>query len=233
MGSKRKQLKSAGRTPLVLLLKTSKMVNLKDVKTLNQHLEDRSYIDGYTPTLVDTKVFDSLGSAPSAQYPHALRWYKQIDSYGALKKNFRDQDSEFTKDLSAAAADDEDVDLFGSDEEEEDEELNKIKEERLKAYAEKKAKKPGPIAKSSVILDCKPWDDETDMKKMEQKVRTITCEGLTWGASKLVDLAYGIKKLRIMCVVVDDQVSIDWLQEEIESFEDHVQSVDIAAFNKI
>ncbi len=49
--------------------------------------------------------------------------------------------------------DDDDIDLFGSDE---DEEAEKIKEERLKAYAEKKAKKPGIIAKSSILLDVKP-----------------------------------------------------------------------------
>lgn len=52
-------------------------------------------------------------------------------------------------------------------------------------------------------------------------------------AAKLVPLAYGIKKLQIGCVVEDDKVSIDWLTEEIQNFEDLVQSVDIAAFNKI
>ena len=40
------------------------------------------------------------------------------------------------------------------------------------------------IAKSNVILDVKPWDDETDMKAMEEKVRTITCDGLHWGIFK-------------------------------------------------
>merc|ERR1712198_163692 len=67
---------------------------------------------------------------------------------------------------SAAADDDDDVDLFGSDEEEDDEEKKRITEERLKAYAEKKAKKPALIAKTSVLLDVKPWDDETDMDAM-------------------------------------------------------------------
>jgi hypothetical protein len=46
--------------------------------------------------------------------------------------------------------------LFGSDDEEESAEAKRIKEERLAAYAAKKAKKPGPIAKSSIILDVKP-----------------------------------------------------------------------------
>lgn len=65
-----------------------------------------------------------------------------------------------------------------------DEAAKKLREKRLKEYAEKKAKKPGPIAKSSVLLDCKPWDDETDMKRMEQEVRKIEMDGLVWGAGK-------------------------------------------------
>merc|ERR1712038_603703 len=120
----------------------------------------------------------------------------------------------------------------GSDDEV-DEEAEKIKAERLAAYAAKKAKKPALIAKSSILLDVKPWDDETDMKELEKQVRTIECDGLVWGAAKLVPLAYGIKKLQIMCVVEDDKVGTDFLEEKISEFEDYVQSIDIAAFNKI
>uniref|UniRef100_A0A1B6D4S5 Translation elongation factor EF1B beta/delta subunit guanine nucleotide exchange domain-containing protein n=1 Tax=Clastoptera arizonana TaxID=38151 RepID=A0A1B6D4S5_9HEMI len=131
--------------------------------------------------------------------------------------------------------DDEDdgVDLFGSDSEDEDADAKKVKEQRLAEYAAKKSKKPVLIAKSNIILDVKPWDDETNMKVMEAEVRKIECDGLIWGASKLVPLAFGIHKLQISCVVEDDKVSVDWLQETIEAIEDFVQSVDIAAFNKV
>ncbi|KAM7387736.1 hypothetical protein PAMP_023956 [Pampus punctatissimus] len=125
---------------------------------------------------------------------------------------------------------DDDIDLFGSDE---DEEAEKIKEQRLKEYAEKKAKKPGVIAKSSILLDVKPWDDETDMAKLEECVRSVQVDGLLWGTSKLVPVGYGIKKLQIACVVEDDKVGTDMLEEEIIKFEDYIQSVDVAAFNKI
>lgn len=81
---------------------------------------------------------------------------------------------------------------------------------------------PVLIAKSNIILDVKPWDDETDMKAMEEAVRKINTDGLLWGAAKLVPLAYSIKKLQISCVVEDDKVSIDWLTEEIEKIEDLV-----------
>ncbi|NXI49752.1 EF1D factor, partial [Chloroceryle aenea] len=134
---------------------------------------------------------------------------------------------------AAAEEDDDDIDLFGSDDEEEDQEAAKVREERLRQYAEKKAKKPGLIAKSSILLDVKPWDDETDMAKMEECVRSIHMDGLVWGASKLVPVGYGIKKLQIQCVVEDEKVGTDILEEEITKFEDYVQSVDIAAFNKI
>lgn len=58
---------------------------------------------------------------------------------------------------AAAAEDDEDddLDLFGSDEED-DKEAVRLREERLRQYAEKKAKKPALVAKSSILLDVKP-----------------------------------------------------------------------------
>uniref|UniRef100_A0A6B2EB09 Putative elongation factor-1 betadelta n=1 Tax=Phlebotomus kandelakii TaxID=1109342 RepID=A0A6B2EB09_9DIPT len=127
---------------------------------------------------------------------------------------------------------DDGVDLFAS-ESEEDEAANEVKEARLAEYNARKSKKPALIAKSNIILDIKPWDDETDMKAMETLVRQIEMEGLLWGASKLVPLAYGIHKLQVSCVVEDEKVSVDLLTEEIEKIEDLVQSVDIAAFNKI
>merc|ERR1711915_744190 len=129
--------------------------------------------------------------------------------------------------------DDDEVDLFGSDDEEEDAEAARVREERLAAYAAKKSKKPGPIAKSSVLLDCKPWDDETDMAAMEAEIRKIEMDGLIWGAGKLQPVGYGINKLSILCTVEDEKVSIDELSETIQELEDYVQSVDIAAFNKI
>jgi len=128
--------------------------------------------------------------------------------------------------------DDDDFDMFGSDDDE-DEEAEKIKQERVAAYAAKKSKKPALIAKSSVLLDVKPWDDETDMAEMEKHVRTIEMDGLLWGQGRLQPVGYGISKLVINCVVEDDKVSIEELSEKIEEFEDFVQSVDVAAFNKI
>merc|ERR1712137_775595 len=183
----------------------------KGVEALNTFLADKSYIEGYAPCQADVATLNALSKAPASSFPHALRWFNHIKSFGAESSSFPGAKAPAAAPAAAA----------------------KLKEERVKAYTDKKSKKPVLIAKSSILLDVKPWDDETDMAEMEKLVRKIECEGLLWGAAKLVPLAYGIKKLQICCVVVDDLVSIDWLTEEIEKIEDLVQSVDIAAFNKI
>lgn len=156
---------------------------LSSVEKENEKL--RSIIDGLNNLVIDlherVKSLESGGSKPAAAAAAA-----PAKPAAAATK---DDDEE-----------DDDVDLFGSDEEGEDKAAAELREKRLAEYAAKKSKKPALIAKSNVILDIKPWDDETDMKQMEREVRKI---------------------------------SVDWLQEEIEKIEDFVQSVDIAAFNKI
>jgi elongation factor 1-beta len=129
---------------------------------------------------------------------------------------------------AAAEEDDDEIDLFGEDED--DAETERIKAERVAAYNEKKANKPKTIAKvcfipflsahpsipnvctyfiyvnimnlqSVVTLEVKPWDDETDMKALENAVRSVEMDGLVWGASKLVPIGYGIKKLQVTIVI--------------------------------
>jgi len=215
------------------------------LKALNEYLADKSYVEGFQPSQADVAVFDSLSGRPAAEFAHALRWYQHISSYGAekkslpgVKKHVSEYGSAETKGKPADAKaepakdDDDDFELFGSDDEKDDD-VERVKAERLAAYEAKKSKKEVLIAKSNIVLDVKPWDDETDMAKVEEHVRSIQCDGLLWGASKLVPLAYGIKKLQICCVVEDDKVGTDYLEEEITKFEELVQSVDIAAFNKI
>ncbi|KAB0344002.1 hypothetical protein FD754_020928 [Muntiacus muntjak] len=104
--------------------------------------------------------------------------------------------------------DDDDIDLFGSDEEEESEEAKRLREECLAQYESKKAKKPALVTKSSILLD--------------ECVRSIQADGLVWGSSKLIP-----------CVVEDDKVGTDMLEELITAFDECVQSMDVAAFNKI
>ncbi|KAK4208135.1 elongation factor 1-beta [Rhypophila decipiens] len=216
---------------------------------LNNWLLTRSYVTGYTASQADVAVFKAIKSAPDAEkYPNAARWYKHIASYedefptleGDASKPYTvygPEVAEVTLNPAKAPAaeeeEDEDVDLFGSDDEEEDAEAVRVREERLAAYRDKKAAKPKLAAKSIVTLDVKPWDDETDMKALEEAVRGIEQDGLVWGASKLVPVGFGIKKLQINLVVEDEKVSLEELEETISGFEDYVQSTDIAAMQKL
>lgn len=134
--------------------------------------------------------------------------------------------------------DDDDMDFFGSDDEDEDAAAEALKAKRVAEYNARKAakeeKKGKTIAKSMITLDVKPWDDETDLDELAEKIKTIEMPGLVWGQkSEKKPLAFGIFKLVVTAVVEDDKVSTDDLVEQIEDFEDHVQSVDIAAFNKL
>ncbi|PPD96255.1 hypothetical protein GOBAR_DD06751 [Gossypium barbadense] len=184
--------------------------------------------------------------APSSSYVNVSRWYKHIDALlrisgvseegcGVTVEGFAPAEAVATPPVADSKAtaeddDDDDVDLFG----EETEEEKKAAEER--AAAVKASGKKKESGKSSVLLDIKPWDDETDMKKLEEAVRSVQMEGLLWGASKLVPVGYGIKKLQIMMTIVDDLVSVDTLIEEhltVEPINEYVQSCDIVAFNKI
>jgi len=227
---------------LNLVSKQSNSTHSASVKlaALNDYLADHSYISGYQASQSDTTIFKAIGStAPAAAFVHLLRWYNHLRSYSASEiEKFPgsrlsvEQLGYGAVEEKKAADDDEDFELFGEDDDDAAE-RERLKEERVRMYEEKKQKKAVVIAKSNIILDVKPWDDETDMDEIERRVRAIETDGLLWGASKFVPLAYGIRKLQITCVVEDDKVGTDFLEEEITKHEDLVQSVDIAAFNKI
>ncbi|KAL4917636.1 hypothetical protein BDW62DRAFT_183548 [Aspergillus aurantiobrunneus] len=213
----------------------------------NTFFESRSYVVGTSPSQADVVTFKAFSGAPDAEkYPNVARWYKHIASYeaefaslpGDASKEYTAYGPEATELASnpkdKPAADDDDMDLFGSDSEEEDPEVVKEREARLAEYKKKKeAKGPKPAAKSIVTLEVKPWDDETNLEEMEANVRAIEKDGLVWGASKFVAVGFGIKKLQINIVVEDDKISVDELQAQIEEDEDHVQSTDVAAMQKL
>ncbi|KAJ0097347.1 hypothetical protein Patl1_27578 [Pistacia atlantica] len=199
------------------------------LKKLDEYLLTRSYITGYQASKDDITVYVALSKAPSSEYVNVSRWYNHIDALirisgvsaegsGVTVEGFAPITEEEiatppAKASSAAATedDDDDVDLFG----EETEEEKKAAEER-EAAVKASGKK-------------NPWDDETDMKKIEEAVRSVQMEGLLWGASKLVPVVYGIKKLQIMLTIVDDLVSVDnFIEEHLmsEPINEYVQSCD-------
>ena len=178
-------------------------------------------------TQADVTVYKAF----QKEFPQFARWFNHIASF---TEEFSELPAGKVPASSAAAAeDDDDDDLFGSDDDV-DEEAEKVKQQRLAEYAAKKAAKgPKPAAKSIVTLDVKPWDDETNLDELLANVKSIEIDGLTWGAHQWIPVGFGIKKLQINLVVEDEKVSLDDLQSSIEEFEDHVQSTDIAAMQKL
>jgi len=208
---------------------------------LNGFLAEKSYISGYQPTSEDARVFAELdksyGNGVDKKFPHVYRFYNHIKSFTEDERaKFPAPSAQPSTSGSTSAAAEakpakaeeggDDFDMFGELSETEKQAEDARKEETKKS-------KPVPIGRSNIILDVKVWDDTIDLTKVEELVRAIEMEGLKWGPSKLVAVANGVKKLQISCVVVDDLVSTDDLEEKITAHEEYVQSVDIAAFVKV
>lgn len=82
-----------------------------------------------------------------------------------------------------------------------------------------------PLPQSISILHCFDSANVSSLKVPYAKWSSLS--------GKLNPLAFGIMKLSILCTVEDAKVSVDDLTEKIMEFEDLVQSVDVAAFNKV
>jgi len=225
---------------------------------LNEFLLTHSYIEGFKPSQADIHVFSKLSSVIDAKYPSIARWHTHIASFSTCKRKAWPGQKEEAKDdnkgAPGGAPAEDDGNPFGDDavaaaakpdkspfEQDDDDQTEEEKErERIitaraaKLEAERAAKgKKKEAGRSTLILDVKPLGSDTDMKALEQLVRKIDMPGLKWAGSELVPIGYGIKKLRIISVIVDDLVSTDVLREKIEAMEDQVQSTDIFAFNKV
>lgn len=227
------------------------------LQALNTHLASRSYVEGFTPSQADASLLPQVSSSvDSSKFPHIARWLHHIQAFPPQQRSKWPGQAAAASSSSGAkaasspvkvaakkpAADDDDDDFLGglsSDDDEEDEAdaiarriAMKKDEEEAAARAEKARALGKKAAKSTLILDIKPEDDETDLDDLEKRIRAITMEGLLWGQCQRIPIAFGIKKLRMLSVVVDDLVSTDALQEQIDEM-DGVQSSDIHAFNKI
>jgi elongation factor 1-beta len=143
------------------------------LKSLDEFLATRSYIEGFTASQADLVVLEAVGAAPQTSLVNVLRWHRHISSLGKVALRGDRKPLASYGPLDVKIADDDDIDLFGSDEED-DAENEKLKAERVAAYNLKKSasiskltKEPKTIAKSMVTLDVKPWDDETDMEALQ------------------------------------------------------------------
>lgn len=122
-------------------------------------------------------------------------------------------------------------DLFGED----DGDAEAAKKAAAEAKEKAKKKKKVVVAMSLVMLEVKPLDDTVNLDEVAKRLfKEITQDGLFWKTEyKKEPVAFGIFKLIVAFSLEDEKVSVDDIVERIEGMDDMVQSVEIAAFNKI
>jgi hypothetical protein len=122
---------------------------------INPVLFDHLLFHRYIPSQADVHVYNSITSQPDpSSLPHVARWYTHIKSYAPELADLPGSSAAGQAFVSApppsepapAADEEDDIDLFG-DEDEDDAEAERVKAERVAAYNEKKANKPKTIAK--------------------------------------------------------------------------------------
>lgn len=132
--------------------------------------------------------------------------------------------------------DDEDDDMFGDDSDGEDAGAAlAAKAAAAKAAAAKKAGgKKKKIEKTSIVWEVKPAEVDSDLDAVEERIRGITMEGLKWGeVFQKVPVAFGIVKLVISAVCEDEKTSIVDIEDEIESWDDLVGSIEQLDMQKV
>ena len=225
-------------------------------KVLDNHLSSRSYLVGDSVTAADITAGMTLVMAYQTVFdsgfrkgfPHVTEWFEKISSLpnvvrrcGYIKMADKPMKAfdpsakpvEAPKKEEAPKKDEDDLDdLFGDDDD--DAEAAKAAAAAAKEAAKKKKKKEA-VAMSLVMLEVKPMDDTINLDELAAKIfAEVTQDGLFWKTEyKKEPVAFGIFKLILGFSLEDEKVSVDGVVEKIEEMEDFVQSVEIAAFNKI
>ncbi len=200
------------------------MVDLtpEKLEEINSSVNDKLFINVDQPSSEDAEIFKKIRHnfrLDKGLYPNIFAWLqfmtlfenKVIESWKINKK--------------------------GKNNEEENEEdefnllLNKIYEEKQKKSKNKNNE--NEIHYSFVLLEIKVWDSEQDLDALAKKIQNIEKEGLVWNKEyKLKEIIFGIQKILMGLIVNDDIISIDEIIDEIQSWEDEVQSIEMA-FNKL
>ena len=216
-----------------------------DANSIEATLKNQQWVGGQSPTVADNEAFQALASAnlSAESHPFAFAWFCLVSKFsdavrnswpaaGAAaggkgkggKKGGKKEEKKETKPA------DDDLDLFGDDSDD-----GAAAAAAAAAAKAGKKKKKVVIAMSLVMLEVKPLDDTTNLDELATWIfANITQDGLFWKTEyKKEPVAFGIFKLIIGFSLEDDKVSVDNVVERIEEIEDRVQSVEIAAFNKI
>mmetsp|Transcript_41521 Transcript_41521/g.54660 ORF Transcript_41521/g.54660 Transcript_41521/m.54660 type:complete len:237 (+) Transcript_41521:48-758(+) len=224
---------------------------------INAFLESRSYVIGFAPTQSDVALFKAIGSTPDAKaFPNVARFFAHIASFSEDARSRWPAGVSTSAGAAAGAgagaggpakgkkkpveSDSDSDDMFADSDDEDPKAKAKAKAKaaaaKAKAAAAKKTKKPKAkkIEMTQCVYEVKPLEAGQDMKKLEESIRALTLDGLTWGEQfGVVDVAFGIQKMLIQCVIINEKVDTASIEELLESLEDQVQSVDLATMNRL
>ena len=225
---------------------------------LEKKLEKNLFVNGAQPSQDDAQAFEKFITAKCVpdqdKYPSVWAWYslmvlfedEVIKSWKAPakpehkkegkggekggKKGKKDKPEEKKEEKKEEKGGDDDLDLFGDDNEEDKKVLEEMKN---KKKGEKKKKKK-EVDKSHVILEVKGWEADQDLEALAKKIiSTIKKDGLSWNTGyKFEEVAFGVKKLVIAFLAEDDKCSVQEIVDELETWENDIQSVEVVSFNK-
>ncbi|SOV76252.1 elongation factor 1-beta [Plasmodium sp. gorilla clade G3] len=218
------------------------LLNVKgegDYKKLNSYFETHSYFDNYTLGVNDLKIYHQINTVIKKDtYPHLYRWFYHISSLPEYILNQYDEEHKKNKGSATKAVTcsnnksnkttgdddvDNDIDLFGDDDNTKDSASNillekkKQKEEELKKKKQKEKEKN----RSILIIEIKPKSIDTDISKIPKLVKQkIVDENIKWGEEvKKLPVAFGLYKLQMSCIIYDDFVNTNELIEKIENID--------------
>jgi len=215
------------------------------VSAVEKFLETNSYLSGgNTPGVQDKNLLDEIEAEKFTPCfntaANLFGWWWTLAPFQAPARALWgvDPKAEHAKksekvEAPAKKAEEELDDLFGDDDPEAEakakEQAAKRKEE---AEKNKKKVKAPVINKSEVVFDVKGYETTDDFDGWAKRILAIQKEGLVWKDSyKIVPVGFGMNKLEMGMIIVDDLISTDDLFDEIGSWEG-IQSVDVVKFSK-
>ena len=222
---------------------------------LEKKLANNLFVKGAQPSHDDAEAFQKFITAKCVpdqdKYPSVWAWYSLMVLFEdeVIKswkpsgkpeqqgkkggKGGKGKGGKKEEEKKEEKAEEEDLDLFGEDTEEDKKAKEEMKKNRKKEKEGKKGKKK-EVDKSHVILEVKGWEADQDLEALAKKIlSTIKKDGLSWNTGyKLEEVAFGVKKLIIAFLAEDDKCSVQEIVDELESWENDIQSVEVVSFNK-
>jgi translation elongation factor EF-1beta len=201
-------------------------VDIADVKKnqlgkLNKFFEQNSFVGGPVVSKQDIEVFKALSNDFDQKNIHVARWYNyvrvltpqqiaQLPAEGAVV--LTSSSSSASSSSSGSSSGSSSSSSSSSSSEDEATKKRKAKEAR---QAQKIL-----VEQSNLVFDLQTSTPDADVAAIVEVVRAIERPSLIWAQGhEVIEIGYGIVKIRIGCVITNSQVDTDDLLGELEEIE--------------